>query len=199
MSDSQAVWRAIAEALRGEDWTTAEPLLRSETERDGAPVQAPYNLAKVLAFTGRREEALAMFRRAVETDPAHAATWFELGRVAVDLERLEDGLDAFRTVCALTPEDADAWRNRLALAERLGQWKDGQACIAALRGLGLDGPALAVEDARLMAEDGAPEAAFQCYRAIAAQYPEHRPAVLKTMTRTAKGRLSLTVSGLLGG
>jgi tetratricopeptide (TPR) repeat protein len=179
---------ALARALARQDWGEAERLLRRAARRTGAPAAVFYNLAKVLEAQGKGDQRLAWLRRATAADPAHADAWFETGRALVATADLAAAERAFARAAALDPTAVDAWRMLARVRLRLGHWAaareafaragpaDAEARLAAYRiACELGEPALALRDA-LLAD------------------PALRPAMLRTLGQTARGRLPLRLA-----
>lgn len=188
-------WNSIATALAQEDWKRAETLLRQEQARPDAPVQAAYNLAKVLHEQGADDDAVSYFQKATEVDAAYTPAWFELGRMLVNAGRYEAALEAFRQAADRAQQDPDAWYNRMMLCDRLGAWQEALLCAGRLRALGAMREGLDTLEARFHAERGDLETARKWFSSAIASAP-NKAVVLKAMTRCAKGRVPLTKTAL---
>ena len=58
--------------------------------------------------TGKMEEAVAAYRKAIEWNPAHSYAHLDLGKVLMELGRLDEAEDAFLTAIPLAPDLTEA-------------------------------------------------------------------------------------------
>ncbi|WP_299407436.1 tetratricopeptide repeat protein [uncultured Roseobacter sp.] len=174
---------ALHGILQAQDWPRAERLLRRAAQKKGAPAEVYYNLAKVLEARGKPAQRQIWLKRAVSERPDYAMAWFELGRAALDDGDLVAAAQAFDTAARLAPEDHEARRLSAQLALRLGDWEKAKAGFAE----STDSEARLARY-RIAAEQGEDTTAA---RAALLRDPEMRPAVLRVLTRTAKGTLPL--------
>ena len=186
-----------AQAIAARDWPKAEAALRRLVKAKDAPAQAAYNLALVLIERGKTPQAGAWFAKAVKRDPDYAAAWFEFGRWRLARGTVRDAGKAFEIVTRLEPNAEDAWRNLGRVCERLGAFDaslNAWEVVARLAG-GLDAEA-ALGALRALLELRRPEVAQ--VRARLAKEPALRPGLLKVLTRTSAGALSLDPGRLAG-
>lgn len=186
-----------AQAIAARDWPKAEAELRRLVKAKDAPAQAAYNLALVLIERGKTVQAGAWFAKAVKRDPDYAAAWFEYGRWRLAHGRLSDAGKAFEVVTRLEPNAEDSWRNLGRVSERLGEFEKSLTAwewVARLTD-GSDAEA-ALGTLRALLELRRPEAAQ--VRARLAREPALRPGLLKVLTRTSAGALSLDPGRLAG-
>lgn len=194
---SDAGMRRAAAAIAARDWPKAEAELRRLARAKGAPAQAAYNLALVLIERGRSDQAGAWFAKAVKRDPGYAVAWFEYGRWHLAQGALEAAHAAFAAAARLEPEADDAWRNAARIAERLGRFEDSLAAWDGVAGLADKTDAEAsLGRLRALLELRRDEAAGE--RARLAADPALRPGLLKVLTRTSAGALSLDPRHLAG-
>ena len=112
-----AGFEAALEAMRAEDYSTAEPMLETlvnEWPDLGGP---PLNLAIVYSATGRDEEAVAAFRDVLSVDPGNAVAWAELAIVLRRQGEFRAADEAYAEALELKPDYARAWRNRGVLLD----------------------------------------------------------------------------------
>jgi tetratricopeptide (TPR) repeat protein len=177
--------QALPALIARRDWPAAERLLRRAARRAEAPAAVFYNLAKVLEAQGKTEQRLAWLARATAADPAHADAWFETGRARLDAGDLAGAEAAFARAAALQPQARDAWAMLLRLRLRLARWREAREALARAGDLGGEGKIAAF---RIACELGEPAAAE---RAAMLADPGLRPAALRALAQTARGRLPL--------
>ena len=118
-------------------------------------------LGTALAAQGRREEALAAFRRAVVLDPSSAEAWTQLGIALFVRRDLGSAEEVLRRALALDPENSRARRHlgmvHLALGDRQAARRELEE---AARAGGGDVRA-AVDLAALDLSEGRPQAALE--------------------------------------
>ncbi|MCI4661200.1 MAG: tetratricopeptide repeat protein [Neomegalonema sp.] len=183
----------LRKALSTQDWASAERLLRRAAEQRTAPASVFYNLAQVLVRADKGEEAGPWYRKAVGRDPGHAHAWHEYGAWLTERGELAEAMSAFSRAARLAPQDTDAQRNLGRVALRLGEWEVARGAFLAL-GPQDDEAALAL--LRLALETGAPDAQTRAMRRELAQKPALRAHLLKTLTRSARGRVPLDPQAL---
>ncbi len=185
------------EAIAAADWQRAESLLRRLVRTPDAPAQAAYNLALVLIERAKVAQAGAWFAKAVKRDPDYAAAWFEYGRWYLASGDLTKAREAFAATTRLEPGAEDARRNLARIAERMG---DFEASLTAWRVVerlaGADDGEVALGTLRALLELRRPEAA--ALKARLWESPAVRPSLLKVLTRTSAGSLSLDPERLGG-
>lgn len=195
---SKSLAERAAGAIAAGDWPKAESLLRRLARTKDAPAQAAYNLALVLIEQGKDAHAGAWFARAVKRHPGYADAWFEYGRWHLARGALAAARDAFAAAARLEPQADDAWRNLARIAERMGDFEASLAgWQAAGRLVGNDDGETALGTLRALIELRRPEAA--ALRERLAGIPALRPGLIKVLTRTSAGSLSLDPAGLGGG
>jgi len=173
----------LSTLLDARDWAAAERLLRRAANDHDAPPQVFYNLGKVLESAGKPGQSGAWYRKAVAADSGYAIAWFELGRFAIAADDLALAARAFDKAATLAPADADAWCNLGRVLLRLGQWAQARQAWAHLAGAEAELARYRIA-AELNEETGAA-------RAVLLADPALRPAVIKALTRVAKGTVPL--------
>ncbi len=176
---------ALPALLAAKDWSAAERLLRRLSRGKLPPPAVFYNLAKVLEAAGKPDQMKHWLERAVTADPSYGLAWFELGRIALGRNALDDALAAFLRASAFMPQDADTQHNLGRVALRLGNWDRAAACFAAH-----DDPEARLARYRIAAETGSN---IRDLRNALLAERGLRPEVIKTLTRTAKGSVPLTI------
>jgi superkiller protein 3 len=84
----------------------------------------------VLSDLGKKEEAIAAYRKAIELDPKLAAAYYNLGNRLSDLGKKEEAIAAYRKAIELDPKLAAAYNN---LGNRLSELGKKEEAIAAYR------------------------------------------------------------------
>lgn len=177
--------KSLPALLSGHDWPAAERLLRRLAKGKAPPPEVFYNLAKVLEAAGKPDQMKHWLQRAAIANPNYGIAWFELGRIALDQGALNEGQAAFQRAADLMPTDKDATRNLGRIALRLGDWDKATACFARQT----DKEAQLARY-RIAAETGSSTKDLRY--ALLAQ-SAWRPEVIKTLTRTAKGAVPLSL------
>lgn len=174
--------------IQSQDWATAERVLRKAAQGKSASAEVFYNLAKVLEQVGKPEQRAAWLKRAVARRPDYALAWFELGRIALEDGESDAALKAYQKAWEGDPSDSDARRMVARLSLRLGRWE------AAERALQDDEDTEAMMlRYRIAAEMGD---ATPALRDELLQDAATRPDALRTLTRVAKGSVSLRLPQL---
>jgi tetratricopeptide (TPR) repeat protein len=68
-----------------------------------------YLHASMLALTGRHEEALAAYRRALGISPVHPAAWVGMGHLLKTLGRTDEGIEAYRRAIEQRPNFGEVY------------------------------------------------------------------------------------------
>ncbi len=116
-SRRQARW-ALEESLADvlllvERFQEAEPLLRSQLDRDGGSPQLRQNLAAALTGQGNREEAREIYDGLLSEGEMEATQVFNLGVALFRAQEYQRAGEAFRRLTELRPRSRDAWFNYL--------------------------------------------------------------------------------------
>jgi tetratricopeptide (TPR) repeat protein len=129
--------------FRAEDAKEAERLVRKALEFDPFNADWHNDLAGILYYQGRDEEAFAELRRSIELEPELVFNHYRMGFWATyDLGRLDEGLIHWRKAYALDPQfgtlitliggtyaDFGAWEEALAWTERALERSPGNALV----------------------------------------------------------------------
>ena len=81
-------------------------------------------LGTILWQSGRREEALKAFEKAVQLKPESADLWKKLGDMLVEAGRPADALLSFQQVLKLDPHRWDVMQNCAIILHRLGRLEE---------------------------------------------------------------------------
>ncbi|MCH7700357.1 MAG: tetratricopeptide repeat protein [Planctomycetes bacterium] len=113
------------------------PLLERAVELDPDYVDARCNLASVLAFDGRDDEAIAHYRAAISADPNSPGAYYGLGRLLSDRRREREAVEVLRVGAARNPSHAPlaahlAW---LLATSPVGDLRDGGEAIRLAQGV----------------------------------------------------------------
>jgi len=86
-------------------------LVSIERASEQAPCSAQVQIQKanVQARSGRHEEAIETYRRAIELNHASTAGWLGLGNTLKTIGRQAEAIDAYRQATVLRPELSEAW------------------------------------------------------------------------------------------
>ena len=110
MDIAQLYDAALAAQKSGQE-AEAERLYRQILEQ-ASPPEVLVNLGNLLARQGRRDEALALYDRALAARPDFLEGLFNRAGVLLELKRPEEALENYDRVVALRPELFVAWNNR---------------------------------------------------------------------------------------
>jgi len=120
-------WFSLAEQLADSDPLGAEHAYRKALELMSEPYYQAYtNLGVLLVESGRPEEALAVFDKALDHFPADSLLHFNRAVVLEELARDEDAASSYSRCLELAPDCADAHYNLARLSEMRG---DKQAAL----------------------------------------------------------------------
>ena len=78
---------------------------------------------------GKRDEAVACYRRALELKPDYAAAHNNLGAALQEQGKQDEAVACFRRALELNPDFADAHNNLGAALQDQGKWDDAIACF----------------------------------------------------------------------
>jgi tetratricopeptide (TPR) repeat protein len=182
---------------RAGDLAHAEKLYRAVLEKNPADLNALQLLAALAHATGRPQQAIVLFERAVATlaaqgggEAKHAPLFNNLGNVLRDVGRGGDAVDTYRRGIALDPRLPELHAN---LANELHAQKDFAAAAASFEQAVALAPAnhnFALSLANAYAAAGAHDAAVARLQVLLQQAPNHADA------HGALGRV-LTAAGRL--
>ena len=110
MDRDQLYGAALAAQKSGQE-AEAERLYRQILEQ-ASPPDVLVNLGNLLARQARREEALALYDRALASRPDFLEGLFNRAGLLLELKRPEEALENYDRVVALRPELFVAWNNR---------------------------------------------------------------------------------------
>ena len=95
-----------------------------------------YDIGVNFQKSGRWDEALAAYNKAIELDPNYAVAWNSKGGLLFNLVRYDEALVAFKKVNELDPNYADGWENTGAAFSNLGRYEE--AIVAFNKAIELD-------------------------------------------------------------
>jgi tetratricopeptide (TPR) repeat protein len=102
-----------------------------------------------LAKSGRDQEALQCFDRALAIDPRYVKAWALKGATLGMLDRHEEALKCLDTALAIDPRDVDAWNYKGATLGMLDRHQEALQCFD---------QALAIDPTNAIAQQGKPVA-----------------------------------------
>jgi protein O-mannosyl-transferase len=100
------------------------------------------NLGLRLAVTGRIEESLSEFERAVELDPEYVEAHNNLANTYARLDRRDEAVSEYEKTIALNPRLSQAHANVATLLLKMGRREEAMAHVQQARALGLRDVAL---------------------------------------------------------
>lgn len=173
----------LAVFIAEENWRGATAVLKREAGKAGAPASVFYNLAKVLEADKKWKQSGKWLKKAIQIDPTYQIAWFELGRWSIDQGDFQVAFEAFCKSSELDPDDKDAKRNAARIGLRLGMWEQAREHWKSCSDI-------EAEQARyrIAAELGE---SIDGLQARLLENRKARPEVIKTLTRTAKGKIPL--------
>ena len=181
----ESLQRAIAAA----HWPAAEAMLRRAARHRDAPASVFYNLGQVLARSGRAGQSGPWYRKALAADPRHADAWCEYAAWLAVRGETDPALAAWKHAVELRPDHRETLLGCARLALLAGLWTEARRAWQSLAGDDDATGETALALLRIALETGEPEASER-RRRLAAQ-PNLRPALLKTITRTARGSVPM--------
>jgi tetratricopeptide (TPR) repeat protein len=104
--------------------------------RAGAVADTWFNQGNALAQSGRLEEAVADFERALQLVPSFPEAQTNLGNVLFSLHRLPEAVDHYQAAIGLKPDYADAHYNLGIALRALGRAPEASAELETARRLG---------------------------------------------------------------
>ena len=99
---------------------------RDRLADDPADPSALFDLANTLDESGRRDDAIEIWRRLVHVDPGHDMGWFYLGVAAKEREQWREALGLFDRAHALDPDDPSTLHCRGHVYQALGEHQRGR-------------------------------------------------------------------------
>src|SRR4051812_220351 len=102
-------------AVQAQDYVAAEGKFRRSLELNPDRVSVLTNLAGVLFYQQRDEEARQVARRAIQLDADNVEAWLLIARCEDRADRRDAALQALDHVLANRPGDADSWLARASL------------------------------------------------------------------------------------
>ena len=143
------------------------------------------------AESGREEEALRWFRRAVKEKPAEAQTHFNLAKTFAKLRQYDAAEKAYSSALQIDPSMADAANNLAHLYLRAGRFDDAQRMLDRACILLPDDETVAINSAAVLAAQRGPAAAIGYLQTFLARNPDAaRVHYELSMRLLADGRLA---------
>ena len=108
-------------------YADAETLYRTTIRGNPACWMAHTQIAKLLAQTGRADEAMAHFQQALEISPSNLGAHNRLGILLAEAGRIDEAIAHFQKVLELNPNDFNGLNNLAVAFEQKGQLTDATA------------------------------------------------------------------------
>jgi Flp pilus assembly protein TadD len=131
------------------------------------------NLAKVLGWAGRFQEAEDAARRALELDPTDAAAWYSAGVGAEQRGDLDQAERCYRKAVELAPSHVRALRNLAGIARGRGRLSEALEYLLAARAASPADTTLVQEQARVLDELGSSSQARTLLNAALSREPRN--------------------------
>ena len=112
---------------RNEDYRSLLTLYRDTVAKRPQNAFARYNLGKLLAESGRAEEAIGEYRAAIRLAPDMVQAYYNLGNSLDDLKRPAEASDAYRAALAIDPHYSKAHYNLGNILLELGRKEEAMA------------------------------------------------------------------------
>jgi tetratricopeptide (TPR) repeat protein len=107
--------RTSADTLfRQQKLSEAEQIYRAVLLKYPDDVHSLRNMALILKFQGKVQDAIALLQRAADVRPGDLLTQIYLGNIFVEINKKEEAIACFKSAVAVNPDFED--RNHLALA-----------------------------------------------------------------------------------
>lgn len=146
--DSEGALAAIEAAIRREPWDwqaweflgklrhgqqqyqEAEKAYRTVLRLKPDDSTAAINLASILAFLGKSDDARQTLAKGTPTDTTHAAgTWASIGAAEGKKQHYEESEKAYRKAIELNPDLAEAWMGLGTTLRYIGRAKDAEDAL----------------------------------------------------------------------
>jgi tetratricopeptide (TPR) repeat protein len=115
-------------SLQAQQYDLAVEWLARAIRQDTQP-KFLLTLGTTLWQSGRREEALKVFEKAVQLRPENADLWKKLGDMLVEAGRPADALLSFQQALKLDPHRWDVLQNCAIILHRLGRLEESLSCF----------------------------------------------------------------------
>ncbi len=108
-------------------WQNSEKLWTHTLACTSDNAVADYNYGTMLAESGKLDEAIAQFQKAVDLLPDHAAAWNNLGYAYMEKSRVADAVNSLQRALAVQPDFPDAHNNLGRAYAYVGRYRDAAA------------------------------------------------------------------------
>jgi tetratricopeptide (TPR) repeat protein len=82
-----------------------------------------------MAGTGKHEDALGLFARALTLDPSSAGTWYNRGNCLDELGRHRDAVECYNRTIQIDPYHSESWYNKGMSLKKMGESGEAERCI----------------------------------------------------------------------
>jgi tetratricopeptide (TPR) repeat protein len=152
--------------------------LREAVRSEPGTASFQLNLGRMLAATGRLDEAIAHLREAVRLQADNPAAHFNLGLVREEQGRVEAAVDSYRRELEVNPKGYRAAFNLAKLLQRAGRTSEAAALFAKVVSLAPDFAIGRLYLAKALLDSGNLEGAEREARQALGQRPDPRFAPL---------------------
>ena len=105
-------------------YADAETLYRTTIRKNPACWMAHTQIAKLFAKTGRKDEAMDHFQKALEVRPNNLGAHNRLGILLAESGRVDEAIEHFQKALKISPKDANVLNNLAVAYEQKGQLND---------------------------------------------------------------------------
>ena len=140
--DAEAWFQMAAAAARLGHYSLADSALSRSVDLNPARPGQVFLRGWIRENTGRRSEAIDLYRHHLELHPDDQATRTRLVDLLTREQRYAEAYPEAKRLSRARPDDPDALENEASLAYKLNRPRDGAAALDRLRALGPQDPAL---------------------------------------------------------
>ncbi|UCD74319.1 MAG: sulfotransferase [Phycisphaerales bacterium] len=163
---TQMEFARAKQAFEAGDWNSASEICRQILKKNKKDVHALQLMGRIMAQSGRDEEAISYFNRSLKHNPRDPAVHFLLAELALVQGRAAVALDRLDKALRLKPSFNTARIQKAAVLERIGRYDEARQTIANLPVRGKDAGYLTRILARIALHTGRHQEAVDLANAI---------------------------------
>lgn len=190
----QEIQQALA-SYAANDFDTAEMHFLKACEIAPEYPQAHYNLGYFLYDQEAREASIIALKRARELQQPYPQATYMIACNYLELDQLEAAERWFKQAAEEAPDDPNIHLNRGIILARQGRLKEAIVCFGACS-QHENRDRAAFHEALCLQELGQWDEALALFRHLIMRDPAWRPIIIKSMSKGATGRLTLSVNQL---